>query len=178
MKENKKTLNQDEVIEMVDILMEYFGRNTEGELKNDPFYDFDKLFFLAVCFLIVETSDETEQSISKVNELANKFHNDEELNEFHRVFEIHRSAKPESLAVQYYDRFIQSVDKIIASVLVIISVRFQTFLFIPDEKCHFRRDFTFAEILNMGKEEVRQRVEDEAQWYKSVKKRGSHSKRR
>lgn len=178
MKENKTTLTQDEVIEMVDVLMEYFGRGAEGELMIEPFYDYDKLFFLAVCFLIAETADETEQSISKVNELANKFHNDEELNEFHRAFEIHRSAKPESLAVQYYDRFIQTVDKVIVTVLLDISVRFRNFLFIPDERCKFRRDFTFAEILNMGKEEVRQRVEDEAQWYKSVKKRGSHSKRR
>lgn len=173
MKGNKKTLNQNEVIEMVDILMEYFGRDAEGELINDPFYDYEKLFFLAVCFLIVETADETEQSISKVNELANKYHNDEELNEFHRAFEIHRSAKPESLAVQYYDRFIQTVRKCIVTVLSDISVTFQLFLFIPDERCNFRRDFTFAEILNMGKEEVRQRVEDEAKWYKSVKKRKS-----
>lgn len=177
MRENKKTLNQDEVVEMVDILMEYFGRGAEGEQIIEPFYDYDKLFFLAVCFLIVETADETEQNISKVNELANKFHNDEELNEFHRAFEIHRSVNPESLAVQYYDRFIRTIGKCIVTVLSDISVTFQLFLFIPDERCNFRRDFTFAEILNMGKEEVRQRVEDEAKWYKSVKS-GRRSKRR
>ncbi|MCI7350026.1 MAG: hypothetical protein MSH60_04645 [Ruminococcus sp.] len=169
MKENKRTLNQDEVVEMVDVLMEYFGRDVEGNLYVESIYSYFKLFFLAVCFLIAETADETEQSISKVNELANKYHNDEELNEFHRAFEKHRSAKPKSLAVKYYDRFIQTVGKCIVTVLSDISVTFQLFLFIPDERCNFRRNFTFAEILNMGKEEVRQKREDEAKWYKSIK---------
>lgn len=170
MRENKKTLNQDKVVEMVDVLMEYFGRDLEGNLYVESIYSYFKLFFLAVCFLIAETADETEQSISKVNELANKYHNDEELNEFHRAFEKHRSEKPESLAVQYYDRFIQTVRKCIVTVLSNISVTFQLFLFIPDERCNFIRDFTFAEILNMGKEGVRQKREDEAKRYKNCRK--------
>lgn len=121
--------NENNVIKMINTFM----LNTKGEGEGgDPFWDnATKLLLSAICFLLVETASEEQQTLSGVLDLIHKAKviegKEEEKSELDHIFDKHYEDDPDSLACQYYDEFKQAAGKTMQSILISTTTRLQCF---------------------------------------------------